>query len=57
VVLSGPYVLIDIDNRCPNRVHFVTFMQFNPFQSRDAIWYNTFNSVLHMLQLLGAGTG
>jgi hypothetical protein len=29
----------------------------NPFQSRDAIWYHTFNSVPHMLQLLGAGKG
>jgi hypothetical protein len=23
---------------------------FNPFQSRDTIWYHTFNAVLHMLQ-------
>jgi hypothetical protein len=27
----------------------------NPFQSRDAIWHHTFNSVLHMLQFWGAG--
>jgi hypothetical protein len=29
----------------------------NPFQSRDAIWHHTFNSVFHMLQFLGAGKG
>jgi hypothetical protein len=25
----------------------------NPFQSRDAIWHHTFNSVLHMLEFWG----
>jgi hypothetical protein len=29
----------------------------NPFQSRDAIWHHTFNSVLHMLQFSEAGKG
>jgi hypothetical protein len=29
------------------------FFLLNPFQSRDAIWHHTFNSVLHMLQFLG----
>jgi hypothetical protein len=31
----------------------VIHMYVNPFQSRDAIWHHTFNSVLHMLQFLG----
>jgi hypothetical protein len=30
---------------------------FNPFQPSDAMWHHTFNSVLHMLQFLGAGNG
>jgi hypothetical protein len=29
----------------------------NPFQSRDAIWHHTFNSVLHVLQFLGGWKG
>jgi hypothetical protein len=29
----------------------------NRFQSRDAIWHHTFNSVLHMLQFWGAVKG
>jgi hypothetical protein len=29
----------------------------NPFQSRDAIWHHTFNSVLHMVKFWGAGKG
>jgi hypothetical protein len=29
----------------------------NHFQSRNAIWHHTFNSVLHMLQFWGAGEG
>jgi hypothetical protein len=28
-------------------------MHINPFQPSDAIWHNTFNSVLHMLQFWG----
>jgi hypothetical protein len=28
-------------------------VRVNPFQSRDAIWHHTFNSVLHMLQFFG----
>jgi hypothetical protein len=29
----------------------------NPFQSSDAIWHHTFNSVLHILQFLGGWKG
>jgi hypothetical protein len=32
-----------------------SFHLTNPFQSRDAIWHHTFNSVLHMLQFRGGG--
>jgi hypothetical protein len=35
--------------------HIITVRSLDPFQSRDAIWHHTFNSVLHMLQFWGAG--
>jgi hypothetical protein len=33
----------------------INSLRFNPFQSSDTIWHHSFNSVLHMLQFLGAG--
>jgi hypothetical protein len=34
-----------------------TTAHINPFQPSDAMWNNTFNSVLHTVQFLGAGKG
>jgi hypothetical protein len=36
-----------------NKSYHYDLTLLNHFQSSDAIWHHTFNSVLHMLQFLG----
>jgi hypothetical protein len=43
-------VIVQIPGQRTNR-------HLKPFQSRDAIWHHTSNSVLHMLQFLGTEKG
>jgi hypothetical protein len=52
ILSPAQYWVSSTDHEAPHYEVFSTpllLVPLNPFQSRDAIWHHTFNSVLHFL--------